>query len=86
MFCKSLLYNKSKFSPIPSTKQYLFVFDEKLTNAPSLGISILPVLKRQVSDLFGRIKISQQCPNVTLNTHQLGRIRSISVTFYEERS
>lgn len=58
IFCKSLMYNKSKFSPIPSTAQYLSVSDEKLTSTFARNLNIARVKELLLSDLDGRIKFS----------------------------
>lgn len=55
-FCKSLMYNKSKFSPIPCTAQYLSVCDEKLTNELARNLNIGRVKEVFLSDRDGRIK------------------------------
>lgn len=55
-FCKSLMYNKSKFSPILCTAQYLSVCDEKLTSELARNLNIGRVKELLLSDRDGRIK------------------------------
>jgi len=56
IFCKSLMYDKSKFSPIPCTAQYLSVCDEKLTSALAWNLNIGRVKELSLSDRDGQIK------------------------------
>jgi len=56
IFCKSFMYNKSKFSPVPCTAQYLSVCDEKLTSAFARNLNIGRVKELLLSDRDGRIK------------------------------